>query len=408
MRKGDHPHRRSGPLLVGGLLLAGLTGPALAADPIPLNKLQDVQRELQETSERKRELDKQAARLAAEQKALQARLVNSARQVQSRETAVTRGEEKLAALNAQAVAKQAALQARRGELAQSLAGLARLTRQPPEAMLLAPGSALDMVRATQLVSAVVPEVQNRASTLRDDLAELTALRRAAAAEQRELVEAAAAMLDDRKKLEALQAETNQAAQSTAAERAEAVERATRLASEAKDLKSLVDRLAEEERQAAKARAEREARERVARLPPPTVPDSFNLREGSAALPAAGRLVRKYGETDENGALLKGIRIETRSSAQVVAPADGKIVFAGPFRGYGQLLIIAHGGGYHSLLAGFARIDRTVGQAVQAGEPVGQMAVDETAKPTLYVELRLRGEPINPLPWLAAGERKVNG
>src|SRR3546814_20553792 len=105
--------------------------------------------------------------------------------------------------------------------------------------------------------------------------------------------------------------------------------------------------------------------------------------------------------------LRGIRIETRSGAQVVAPADGKVMFAGPFRGYGQLLIIAHGGGYHSLLAGFGRIDRSVGQWVLAGEPVGQMSATQAGpvqagqakagasgtgeKPVLYLELRRKGE-----------------
>ena len=93
---------------------------------------------------------------------------------------------------------------------------------------------------------------------------------------------------------------------------------------------------------------------------------------------------------------------------MVAPSDGKIVFAGLFKGYGQLLIIAHGGGYHSLLAGFERIDANVGQAVQAGEPVGRMGGDDANKPTLYVEVRQKGEPVNPIPWLVAGARKVSG
>ena len=84
------------------------------------------------------------------------------------------------------------------------------------------------------------------------------------------------------------------------------------------------------------------------------------------------------------------------------------MFAGPFKGYGQLLIIAHGGGYHSLLAGFGRIDRAVGQFVLAGEPVGLMATETSEKPILYLELRRKGDPVNPLPWLAAGDRKVSG
>jgi septal ring factor EnvC (AmiA/AmiB activator) len=103
---------------------------------------------------------------------------------------------------------------------------------------------------------------------------------------------------------------------------------------------------------------------------------------------------------------KGITIETRSGAQVVAPFDGRIEFAGPFRGYGQILIIEHADGYHSLLAGLGRIDGTVGQSLVAGEPVGAMGSSD--RPSLYLELRRHGQPINPLPWLATRDEKVSG
>jgi septal ring factor EnvC (AmiA/AmiB activator) len=108
-----------------------------------------------------------------------------------------------------------------------------------------------------------------------------------------------------------------------------------------------------------------------------------------------------------GNVEKGITIETRSAAQVIAPYAGQVVFAGQFRGYGLLLIIEHGEGYHTLLAGMDRIDSTVGQRVVAGEPVGVMGQTE-GKPTLYVELRRNGQPVNPLPWLTARKDKVSG
>jgi septal ring factor EnvC (AmiA/AmiB activator) len=92
---------------------------------------------------------------------------------------------------------------------------------------------------------------------------------------------------------------------------------------------------------------------------------------------------------------------------VVAPFDGKVLFAGPFKGYGQILIIGHGDGYHSLLAGLDRVDESVGQWLVAGEPVGVMS-QSSQKPRLYLELRHDGQPINPLPWLAIRDEKVNG
>jgi septal ring factor EnvC (AmiA/AmiB activator) len=122
---------------------------------------------------------------------------------------------------------------------------------------------------------------------------------------------------------------------------------------------------------------------------------------------SGRLVRRYGDADELGQTNHGLVLEARPGAQVVAPFDGRIMFAGPFRGYGQILIIEHGDGYHSLLAGLERIDGAVGQWLVAGEPVAAMKTGE-AKPRLYLELRRNGQPINPLPFLATREGKGTG
>ncbi|MDP7182960.1 MAG: peptidoglycan DD-metalloendopeptidase family protein, partial [Alphaproteobacteria bacterium] len=122
----------------------------------------------------------------------------------------------------------------------------------------------------------------------------------------------------------------------------------------------------------------------------------------------GRLVTRYGESSSTAGLAaRGLTLATRKEARVVAPYDGEVVFTGPFRGYGKILIIAHGEGYHLLLAGLSRIDSAVGQALLAGEPVGVMGRPENSEPNLYMELHHKGEPINPLPWLAANRKKVS-
>ena len=90
---------------------------------------------------------------------------------------------------------------------------------------------------------------------------------------------------------------------------------------------------------------------------------------------------------------------------MVAPCGGRVAFAAPFRSYGLLLIVDCGGGYHAVLAGFDRLDAKVGQQVAAGEPVGVMPGWEPGasgkRPSLYVELRRAGQPVNPAPWLRA-------
>ncbi len=135
---------------------------------------------------------------------------------------------------------------------------------------------------------------------------------------------------------------------------------------------------------------------------------FSHAQGEMPFPARGRVVVRFGQTDESQSLSKGISIETRPDGQVIAPYNGQVVFAGPFRGYGLLLIIEHGEGYHTLLAGMARIDGTVGQHLTTGEPVGVMGQQGEGKPLLYVELRHNGQPVNPLPWLTARKAKVSG
>ena len=142
--------------------------------------------------------------------------------------------------------------------------------------------------------------------------------------------------------------------------------------------------------------------------PPAPPRSIASAHGQFLFPARGQLVSRFGQTTAPGVSSRGIVIETRPAARVVAPFDGTVAFAGPFRDYGQLLIIAHGEGYHTLLSGLSRIDAIVGQRVLAGEPVGVMASASDANPQLYVEIRREGRPINPLAWLAAGDSKVSG
>ncbi len=421
-------------LLAAALMLPGalLPGPVWANDSASQRQqLEDVQKQLRESQERERGLAREAQQLNRKQQDLQRKLVQAARKLQAQEDLVSKSEEQLTSLIEDEGEATKQLEARRGELSATLASLAKLSRQPPEAMVLAPGSALDMVRASQLIAALVPEIEQRAAALKQELERLAGLRRGIAEQQEKLGRAITALDGERRDLEMLQAENAQAMAQTREERETERGRAQKLAEQAKDLRALLDRLLEQERREREAQAREVARREAERragsgsgsgAPSPgqagrQPPQDYAALEGSGALPARGRVVGRYGESDENGVPLRGIRIETRSGGQVVAPADGKVMFAGPFKGYGQLLIIAHGGGYHSLLAGFGRIDRAVGQFVLAGEPVGLMVTEASAaseksgtstKPVLYLELRRKGDTVNPLPWLAAGDRKVSG
>jgi septal ring factor EnvC (AmiA/AmiB activator) len=88
-------------------------------------------------------------------------------------------------------------------------------------------------------------------------------------------------------------------------------------------------------------------------------------------------------------------LNVKAGDMVVAPADGQVVFAGPFKGYGNILILRHNEDYHSFLAGFGRVDAAVGQVVNAGEPLGRASSDK-GQAQIYFELRYRNSPVDPM------------
>jgi septal ring factor EnvC (AmiA/AmiB activator) len=145
--------------------------------------------------------------------------------------------------------------------------------------------------------------------------------------------------------------------------------------------------------------------------------AFTAARGLLPLPVNGVKIREFGHADGFGGMERGLSVATRAGAQVTAPCDGWVVYAGPFRSYGQLLILNAGGGYHVLLAGMERISVDLGQFVLTGEPVAVMGggartaavlAAGASQPVLYVEFRKDGTPIDPSPWWASEGEKVRG
>lgn len=405
-------------------LAAGLAAaPAVRAATQDVDrKLETVERALEERRDRERRLGDEAKELEREIVALRAQLVSAARAVQNHEERLTALEDRLMDLVQSEAESTAALRRRRRALVTTLGALERIGRQPPETLIAAATDA-DAIRTSLLLGSVVPALNEEARALREELDSLAALRSEMAAERREIETANADLAAERQNIDDLLQRKSEMQIATLEERRRAEKEVARLAAEAKNLRELVERLA-----------------LVAAAPPapvikPAQSDglddagavevaviapsltnlavgpaqrSFTAARGTLPLPVRGRVVGLFDQTAENGRNSKGITIKTRPLAQVVNLYDGRVVFAGEFRGYGQLLIIEHGEGYHTLLAGFSRIDSVLGQWLLAGEPVGVMGLGTGDDQTLYVELRRNGEAINPLPWLAADVRKVNG
>jgi septal ring factor EnvC (AmiA/AmiB activator) len=323
------------------------------------------------------------------------------------------------------------LEERRAVIAEVLAALQRIGRHPPPAIMVRPEDALQSVRSAIVLGAVLPEMREKARVLATDLSTLVRVRSDIATEKVKLTADLGKLADERQRVSLLieerkktQAETEKAAEG---ER----QNALTLSRQVEGLKDLIARL--EQGISASEKAARNSARLNEELRPGQRPDlaalkdpgrlepavAFAALKGHLPMPANGVKIRDFGAADGLGGAEKGISVTTRPGAQVTAPCDGWVVYAGPFRSYGQLLILNAGGGYHVLLAGMDRISVDLGQFVLTGEPVGVMGtggaqVAATApivssQSVLYVEFRKDGTPVDPGPWWAPSEgEKVRG
>ncbi|HEX9836805.1 MAG TPA: peptidoglycan DD-metalloendopeptidase family protein [Alphaproteobacteria bacterium] len=388
---------RAAAVAAAALFAAVPASDARAAEPA--DRLEDVERALGEARGRKEALEREAQALAQAAARIKRDSVAAARKAQDLESDLTMLEGEVARLAAAEREKAGALAAQRDRLARLLAAMERIARHPPAALIAEPAAPAEAVRSAILLRAAVPAVEDKAQALRAELAELAGIRSALAARRAKLDEGSRALAAERTHLARLVEGKLRLESRTRAESRDEAERAAELAAKAESLRELMARI----EAGRKARPPAKPQSAVARAVPSAPP-----REGSLPFPARGDVARRFGADDASGGHARGITIRTRPGAQVIAPHDGEVVFAGPFRGFGHLLIIQNGEEYHALLGGLARIDAEIGQPVLAGEPVGVMDSSPAGEPALYFELRRKGQPINPLPFLAAGNSKVNG
>lgn len=399
-----------------------------AAPPANEKALKDMRDKITAASERARKFEEQSKSLGQEITGLRNDLVIAASKIQAVEDDVYSREDRLDVLDIQEKSLKKSLKSRYGQMAKTLAAMQRLSRQPAELVAYRPDTAINSLRSARLLKTLQPELKKRAEIIRQDMTELSIVRQKITQERKELRELLGALTAEQIEMNRLLAERRlkqkELRTATRAER----QKLKQFAAQAKSLEELVakikkENLAREKAAIAAAKrltrkpgtVEKPATTNTARLRLDSLPGgniSFRNAKGTIPLPARGSLTRAFGAKTPEGLSSEGITIHTLPRATVVSPHEGRIVFAGKFRTYGQLLIIAHGPEYHTLLAGMTRLDAEVGQWVLKGEPVGQMATDTKttitagAGQSLYVELRRMGKPINLLPWIVARDRKV--
>jgi murein hydrolase activator len=379
-------------------------------------ELQRLEQDLKSGEARKEALDTQAEQLEKELAGLRARAIAAAEESRLQEAELAAIETRLAGLSGSEKQRVERIEQDRAALTELLGALQRLSRLPPDALIARPEAPGDTVKSALLLRAAIPELKARADRLSRELSELASLRTELAAQRRK-ASAAVAMLDRREaETRSLVSRREELSRKTDAERRQLAERLNQLAGKAGDLKDLIDRLEVERKQAeereraaavarralAEAERERRASEQVASLKRAPLPP----KSGGLLMPVGGEIETKYGQVDRFGTTSRGLTLKGRPGSSVVAPGQATVIFAGPFKGYGQILILEHSNGYHSLLAGLGRIDATVGQRVLTGEPVG--ALTDGTGPTLYFELRRAGQPVNPLRGLSGSDGKGQG
>ncbi len=434
MRRQTDSYRALGIALAPVLLLT-FTSASLAQST--LDKLRQHDKELETIRSQQRQTIETEARLKREignigddRRKLNQMLIEAASRLRTVEGRVAETEARLKPLDDSERGIRQSLSGRRAAIAEVLASLQRIGRNPPPAMMVRPEDALASIRTAIMLGAVLPDMRIQAESLAADLSDLVRIRRDIAEEKERLQRDVAALTEERQRVALLMEERQKRQADTEKAIEEERRKATSLARQVDNLKDLIGKVEQgldaktrSERTATRAADEKSINSRIdlaalkdpGRLAPAV---AFASARGHLPLPVNGVRIREFGAPDSLGSTEKGLTIATRAGAQVTAPCDGWVVYAGSFRNYGQVLILNAGGGYHVVLAGMERISVDVGQFVLTGEPVAVMGsgsqvaatlASGSDQPVLYVEFRKDGTPVDPSPWWAASEgEKVRG
>ena len=449
-------------ILLPALLLSALS-PATAQTPREdklrlemeqrANDLTNLQKTITVSDERRSELEADVEDLEKTRASLNSALIEAAQRARDLQDSISNSEVRLDKLLQTEEVIRLSLIKRRAVLGEILAVLQRMGRAPPPALLVQPKDVLSAIRSAMLVGAVLPDVRDKAEALAKDLDELVTVRSNVEEEADTLREDYQNLSEEQTRLALLLKEKRTESEITVSQLKAQQKRAQGLAEKATSLQDLIGTMESEIGSVRKARqdaiaaaetarrnaAERAAKRATARTQEaklqalknamknpgriaPAIP--FDEARGLLPLPVRGAMISGFGEKGADGEVTKGLQLTARPGSTVISPADGWIVYAGPFRSYGQLLILNAGDEYHMVMAGMESVNVELGQFVLSGEPIATMGTRQLASlaqslssnvtlkdaqsltdsnvtdapPVLYVELRKDKVSIDPTPW----------
>lgn len=419
----------------GVLLACVLVLPAMAqvADADPSNpdavrqELERVEASISLSEERAERMRAEIEDMDGDRAQQNAALIAAAQRVKQAEVEVNAVEVRLAEIIGSETEIRSRLDGADQNVSKLLAALQRISKSPPPALIVDPADALGSARGALLLSSVLPQLRERAGLVSADLESLVDIRQAAEVEKDTLRANLANLFEEQLRTATLIEARRRGIVKVGSQLDDEEVRAGELAAEAKSLTELIDSMRDsagivpdvpldgewvnlDQEAILTALANTERTE-------PAIP--FAAARGFLSMPASGVVINRFGADDGLGGINHGLSIVTRAEAQVVAPADGWVIYKGPYLNYGEIVILNPGQGYSILLAGLAASTVELGQFVMMGEPVGLMGsrnigldVSRNAgvsPPTLYIELREQDTPLNPANWWADnGNRTQSG
>ena len=345
---------------------------------------------LAKSKETEEQLKKKLAATEREMQVMRERAAAVGERLQQSERRVTSEEDALEKVNADVAAKRKEFEERKSDYTKTVLSLLRMRAMPTTAIFSSPEDTATLLRTASVLEKTNQAVAAKAGRLRSDVNQLKRLQTSAAArdgatraekatlkvEQTNLARELAA----RQKLQAKLNIDHAAAEANVAE----------LSRASQSLQELIGKLAENEKTQQRDRPSAKTKAKLR---------SFDGKKGSLRAPVAGVVIHRFGEHQNANGSYRGMVFKARAGATVVAPYDGEIVFTGPFRDYGNMVLIKHKNGFISLIAGLGKVTASLNQAAILGEPIGSMP--ESGNGEAYVELRDGdAKPIDPADWFA--------
>lgn len=394
--------------------------PAAQNAQVSASAVAEAEAEAKKASEERKELEEKAQKIKSELNSVNQQMITAAKKIQHGEDEVRRKKDELSKLQKHLNDSEEKFNAENDMLVETLAALQNLALRPSEAILVQPLSPVEVMRSSILLRGSVRALERRAGFIRDSIEDISNQKEQIALRLKDIEKENDKLAQQQNDMKKLSQQKSQIYDKISDKSKEAKKKADLLAGQAHNLRDLLEKLEKQKeiarRQAAeKARLAREREtERLraennhglvgtgyelddsATAEKETV-TGFAQAKGKLTRPARGPLLTSFHEELSKGVYSNGIDIKTAANAQVIAPYDGTVIYAGVFKNFSNIVIIDHGEGYISLLSGLGETDTEVGQMLLAGEPVGTMPDSDNSR--LHMEIRKNNHPVNPNDWI---------